>query len=86
MGEYGGQTQQREFKKDKISVMHYNEKEQTYKSLAVNPVPDKKDVVFFSMREGKKGEKQNRITLALNKNEIAYLIMDLTKMYNQDLE
>jgi len=38
------------------------------------------------MREGKKGEKQNRITLALNKNEIAYLIMDLTKMYNQDLE
>lgn len=85
MAEYGGKPQT-EYKKDKIGIMHYNEKEQTYKSLAVNPVPDKTDVVFFSMREGKKGEKQNRITLALNKNEIAYLIMDLTKLYNQELE
>jgi len=86
MTEYGGGQPQREFKKDKISIMHYNEKEQTYKSIAINPVPDKTDAAFFSIREGKKGEKQNRITLALSIDEIGSLIMKLTKFYNKDLE
>jgi len=47
MGEYGGQTQQREFKKDKISVMHYNEKEQTYKVLQLIQYQIKKMLFSF---------------------------------------
>jgi len=80
MTEYGGRQQ--EYQKDKISIMHYNDKTQMYKVLAINPT-DKADSAFFSIREGTKGEKSNRLTLALSRPEIAYLIMDMTKLFNE---
>ena len=62
-------------------VFHYNEKTGMYKTLAINPT-DKNDSVFFSIREGMKGQKANSLSLRLDKKEIAYLILDLTKLYN----
>jgi hypothetical protein len=56
-----------------------------YKVLSITPT-DKADGVFCSIRQGMKGESSDRLTLMLNKNEIAYLIMELKKVYNQDLK
>jgi len=67
---------------DRLSIMHYNDKTSMYKVLAANPT-EKNDGIFFSIREGVKGEKSNRLTLMLNKQEIAYTIMELTKIYNE---
>lgn len=68
--------------KDKINVFHYNEKTKMYKALGINPTEDN-DAVFFSIREGMKGEKSNRLVLNLNKQEIAFIIMELQKLYNE---
>ena len=83
MAEYGGEGQKKF--EDKVSIMHYNDKTGEYKVLAVNPMDDRKGT-FVGIRIGKKGEQANRQTLALNKQEIAYLIMGLTKIFNQDLD
>jgi len=83
MAEYSGKSTQTEYQKDKMSVMHFNDKTQKYKVLAISPIPEKNDGAFLSIREGTKGEKSNRLTLALSKQEIAYIIMDLTKLFNE---
>ena len=63
--------------KDKINVFHYNDKTKMYKSLSVNPTREN-DAMFFSIREGMKGEKSNSLSLKFSKPEIAYLILELT--------
>jgi hypothetical protein len=68
--------------KNHTDVFHYNDKTGMYKSLAINPT-DKNDCAFFSIREGMKGQKANSLSLRLSKSEIAYIIMDLTKLYNK---
>ena len=77
--------EQREYKEDRISIMHYNDKTQMYKVLSATPT-DKEDGVFFSIRQGMKGQSSDRLTLMLNKTEIAYLIMELTKVYNNEIK
>ena len=70
--------------KDKINVFHYNDKTSMYKALAINPTDDN-DSIFIAIRQGMKGEKANSLALKLDMKEIAYLIMELKKLYN-DLE
>lgn len=78
MAEY---TEEKKVYKDAISIMHYNDKTQMYKVLASSPT-DQNDAMFFSIRQGFKGSKGDRLTLMLNKQEIAYLILELQKYYN----
>lgn len=77
MGEYNG----KKFEEPKIKIMHYSDKTGLYKNLTVNPT-DRNDSVFFSIMQGVKGQDNERITVALNKQEISYLIMSLTKIFN----
>lgn len=79
MVEYEGK---REYKEDRINIMHYNDKTGMYKTLSVNPT-DKNDSAFFSIRQGVKGSQSDRLVLALGKQEIAYMVMELTKLYNE---
>lgn len=66
----------------KDSIFHYNDKTKNYKSLDATMIDDRSGV-FFSMMEGNKPKNEkNRITLKLGRAEIAYLIMELTKIYN----
>ena len=84
MTEYGGSEEKKKYE-DKFSIMHYNDKTNEYKVLAVNPLDDGKGV-FLGIRIGTKGQTPQKLTLMLTKSEIAYLIMDLTKIYNKDLK
>jgi len=68
--------------RDRLNIFHYNDRTSMYKALAVNPT-DKNDSLFFSIREGMKGQKANSLSLKLDRKEIAYVIMELTKIYNE---
>ena len=68
--------------KDRISVYHYNEKTRIYTALGINPT-ESNDKVFFSIAKGEAGISKERVVLALNKQEIAFLIMELKKLYNE---
>jgi len=78
MTEYGSSSEKRE---DKLSIFHYQEATGMYKVLAFNP-NDKNDGMFASIRNGVKGTKAQNLSLFLNKQEVAYVIMELTKLYN----
>lgn len=82
MAEYssGGEGQQKKYE-DRFSVMHYNDKTQEYKVLAINPLEDGKGI-FLGIRIGIKGQTPNKMTLMLNKSEFAYLLMEGKKIYN----
>ena len=69
-----------------LDIYHYNEKNGMYTAFTVSPVPDSKDSAFVSLRKGMKGEKSENIAVRLSKQEIAYAIMELTKIYNEILE
>ena len=71
---------EREYK-NHTEVFHYNDKTGMYKTLAINPT-EKKDSVFFSIREGMKGSKANSLSLRLDQKELAYVILNLNKLYN----
>jgi len=86
MGEYqGGQSEGQKYQEDRFSIMHFNDKTNEYKVLSINPLDDRKGI-FLSIRVGTKGQPSNRLVLALTKAELASLIMESTKIYNQDLK
>ena len=89
MAEYESGSGEKKQYEDKLSVMHYNQQTNAYKVFSANPSvgrDGKKDTVFISIREGVKGQPANKLVLACSKSEIAYIIMELTKIFNKDLE
>lgn len=67
----------------KIDIFHYNDKSKKYKAFNINPTDENTDV-FLSMTSGdKQADKRDRIALKLNKQELAFLIMQATKIYNE---
>lgn len=85
MAEYESGSGEKKQYEDKFSIMHYNDKTQEYKVLAVNPLDDGKGV-FLGVRIGTKGQPATKLTLMLTAGEVANLIMALTKIYNQNLK
>jgi len=64
-----------------LDIYHYNEKSQDYKSFKIQPI-EGKESVFMSMTRGNKPKSErDRITLALSKQELAYLIMEAKNIY-----
>ena len=65
-----------------VEIFHYNDKTKEYKAFNINPVDDNSGV-FVSLANGSKESNfRNRIVLKLNKQELAYLIMEADKLYN----
>ena len=85
MTEYSGDEGQKKQYEDRFSIMHYNDKTLEYKVLAINPLEDGKGV-FLGIRIGVKGQPATKLTLMLTRGELAHLIMEATKIYNQDLK
>ena len=86
MAEYsGGSGEKKQYEEEKLSVMHFNKETNAYKVLSANPGDDKK-TVFVSIREGVKGQPATRLVLACSKAEIALIILELTKIFNNDLK
>ena len=73
---------ERDTYKDRINIFHYNDKTSMYKALAINPT-NENDAAFFSIREGMKGSKPNSLSLKFDKKEIAFMILEMQKMYNE---
>ena len=94
MAEYGPKENEKKQYKDKFSIMHFNEKTNEYKVLSINPLvkdkegnplEDNKKGVFLGIRIGTTGQPAQKLTLMLSKGELAHLIMEATRIYNQDL-
>ena len=67
-----------------IEIFHYNNSKNTYKKLSIAQ-SDKEGKYFFTIIEGKKGEKEaiKRVALLIDKKELAFLILELEKLYNK---
>ena len=74
-------TGKKEFREDRINIFHFNDQTQLYKTLAINPT-DENDAVFYTIRTGVKGQKGQSLSLKLDKKEVAFLILELQKLYN----
>lgn len=64
-----------------MNIFHYKKSSREYKALDISPV-DTNDAVFVSISNGVKNGKRDRISMKANKQELAYLIMECTKIYN----
>lgn len=61
-----------------IDLVHYNEQNQTYKTLSVLRT-DSGNIVM-QMRDGQKGGGSSQIMFQLNEQELAYLAVKLQKL------
>lgn len=71
---------------DVVDVYHYNDKTKEYKSMKFQPTP-KKDGVFVNAISGESGNPDSKqtISMKLNKMELAFLILELQNLYNNEL-
>jgi len=61
-----------------VDLVHYNEQNQTYKTLSVLRT-DSGNIVM-QMRDGQKGGGSSQIIFQLNEQELAYLAVKLQKL------
>lgn len=64
-----------------MNIFRYKKESGEYKALNINPTDDN-DSVFINMVEGVKNGKRDQIVIKANKPDLAYLIMECTKLYN----
>lgn len=66
-----------------VEVFHYNDKTKEYKSFNISPVDDKSGV-FVSLAAGTKNSSyKNRVVIKLSKQELAYLILESQKLFDE---
>ncbi|MCS7308125.1 MAG: hypothetical protein NZ526_06220 [Aquificaceae bacterium] len=71
--------------KEALSLLHYNEKAETYKKLVVHVSEDDGSVLLV-LSEGKKGESQTRLTFSLSRQELIYLAKELELLFMKGKE
>ncbi|MEM2266004.1 MAG: hypothetical protein ACK42C_06110 [Aquificaceae bacterium] len=64
-----------------VSLLHYNERTESYKKLTVSVAED--GGVMLSLSEGKKGEKENavKVNFSLSRQELIYLARELELLF-----
>lgn len=66
-----------------LDIFHYNDKTKKYKAFNINPT-DVNDAVFVSLTSGSKSDNQrDRIVVKLSRQELAYLIMQTNKIFDE---
>ena len=66
-----------------LDIFHYSDKTKKYKAFNINPTDDG-DAVFVSITSGcKTDNKRERIVLKLSKQELAFLVMQTKKIFNE---
>ena len=69
-----------------LDVFHYNDKTKKYKAFNVNPTDDN-DAVFVSLTSGcKEDNTRERIVVKLSRQELAYLVMQTKKIFEELVE
>ena len=64
-----------------MNIFHYKKASGEYKAFDINPTDDN-DAVFLNMANGVKNGKRENIAMKANKQELAFIIMECTKIYN----
>jgi len=64
-----------------MNIFHYKNKSGEYKSFNIYPTDDN-NAVFVTIAEGVKNGKRDSIATRLNRQELAYLIIEGQKIYN----
>ena len=64
-----------------MNIFHYKKTSGEYKAFDITPT-DEKDAVFCSVTNGVKSGARDRLVMKLNKQELAYIIMETQKIYN----
>ncbi len=64
-----------------VSLLHYNDKTESYKKLTISIAED--GGVMISLSEGKKGDKENavKVNFSLNRQELIYLAKELELLF-----
>lgn len=64
-----------------VSLLHYNDKTESYKKLTISIAED--GGVMLSLSEGKKGDKDNtvKVNFSLNRQELIYLAKELELLF-----
>ena len=81
LSDYGqgqGQQKQRDNWEKIVDLLHYNEKDKTYKSLRI--LKTKTGNIVLQARDGQTGGGSQQITFQLNEQEIALLSIKLQKL------
>ena len=78
--DYGQGQQQKQSWTKLFDLVHFNDKDQTYKSLQVLRTDSNNIVLQLSEGTAKKQETQHRIIFQLNEQELAYLAVKLQKL------
>ena len=64
-----------------MNIFHYKKTSGEYKAFDISPTDDN-DAVFCSVTNGVKNGARDRLALKLNKQELAYIILECQKIYN----
>ena len=64
-----------------MNIFHYKKKSGEYTAFNLDPTDDS-DSVFISMSKGVKNGARDRLAMKLNKQELAYLILEGQKVFN----
>ena len=80
LSDYGQGQQQKQSWTKLFDLVHFNDKDQTYKTLQVLRTDSGNIVLQLSEGTAKKQETQHRIIFQLNEQELAYLAVKLQKL------
>jgi len=64
-----------------MNIFHYKKSSGEYKAFNINPTDDN-DAVFVNIVQGVKNGNRDQLTLKMNKQELAFIVMEATKIYN----
>ncbi len=76
-----GKPKQTNSWQEAVSLLHYNDKTESYKKLTISIAED--GGVMLSLSEGKKGDKDNtvKVNFSLNRQELIYLAKELELLF-----
>ena len=64
-----------------MNIINYKKSSGEYKAFNINPTDDN-DAVFVNIVQGVKNGNRDQLTLKMNKQELAFIVMEATKIYN----
>jgi len=64
-----------------MNIFHYKKKSGEYTAFNINPTDDN-DSVFVNIVKGVKNGNRDQLTMKMNRQELAYIVMEATKLFN----
>jgi len=68
-----------------MNIFHFKKNSGEYTAMNIDPTDDN-DGVFCSIVKGVKNGNRDRLAMKMNKQELAYIVMECQKIYNSLVE